>query len=360
MRKAMYFLTGILSAVIIFIFMLTTSPKVDVVSTSLADFNLIENGNKEKLRIENVNGTYSNFLEHGSYHVDEVDNDYYVSSGIVTYGKPNPMFYFVEKAAKPVEKEINDSSNVPTNNNQESTSAEKQDSNTNSQATEKFKNCEELRKTYPDGVKKGDPAYVESQDRDNDGKYCEVEGKSSESSTSNNVGGVEVVDLSKPVIVKGFNVITNQYETKDTAPALKDFKAHGRLPIDEEYYGVSSPFGERNDPFTQAKAVHTGLDMASQEIENKNVYAAVPGEIVAIKEGNTGYGNHVIIRHNGYETLYGHLSSFSNIKVGDEVQAGVVIGKVGSTGRSTSPHLHFEVRIDNVTVDPKAFISQIR
>lgn len=333
MRKAMYFLTGILSAVIIFIFMLTTSPKVDVVSTSLADFNLIENGNKEKLRIENVNGTYSNFLEHGSYHVDEVDNDYYVSSGIVTYGKPNPMFYFVEKAAKPVEKETTDSSDVPTNNNQESDVAQEKDSNKAQNSSSNSQNIE------------SQPLNVET---------------TKENSPTNNVGGVEVVDLSKPVIVKGFNVITNQYETKDTAPALKDFKAHGRLPIDEEYYGVSSPFGERNDPFTQAKAVHTGLDMASQEIENKNVYAAVPGEIVAIKEGNTGYGNHVIIRHNGYETLYGHLSSFSNIKVGDEVQAGVVIGKVGSTGRSTSPHLHFEVRIDNVTVDPKAFISQIR
>lgn len=333
MRKAMYFLTGILSAVIIFIFMLTTSPKVDVVSTSLADFNLIENGNKEKLRIENVNGTYSNFLEHGSYHVDGVDNDYYVSSGIVTYGKPNPMFYFVEKAAKPVEKETTDSSDVPTNNNQESDVAQEKDSNKAQNSSSNSQNIE------------SQPLNVET---------------TKENSPTNNVGGVEVVDLSKPVIVKGFNVITNQYETKDTAPALKDFKAHGRLPIDEEYYGVSSPFGERNDPFTQAKAVHTGLDMASQEIENKNVYAAVPGEIVAIKEGNTGYGNHVIIRHNGYETLYGHLSSFSNIKVGDEVQAGVVIGKVGSTGRSTSPHLHFEVRIDNVTVDPKAFISQIR
>lgn len=333
MRKAMYFLTGILSAVIIFIFMLTTSPKVDVVSTSLADFNLIENSNKEKLRIENVNGTYSNFLEHGSYHVDEVDNDYYVSSGIVTYGKPNPMFYFVEKTAKPVEKETTDSSNVPTNNNQESDVAQEKDSNKAQNSSSNSQNIE------------SQPLNVET---------------TKENSPTNNVGGVEVVDLSKPVIVKGFNVITNQYETKDTAFALKDFKAHGRLPIDEEYYGVSSPFGERNDPFTQAKAVHTGLDMASQEIENKNVYAAVPGEIVAIKEGNTGYGNHVIIRHNGYETLYGHLSSFSNIKVGDEVQAGVVIGKVGSTGRSTSPHLHFEVRIDNVTVDPKAFISQIR
>lgn len=333
MRKAMYFLTGILSAVIIFIFMLTTSPKVDVVSTSLADFNLIENGNKEKLRIENVNGTYSNFLEHGSYHVDEVDNDYYVSSGIVTYGKPNPMFYFVEKAAKPVEKETTDSSDVPTNNNQESDVAQEKDSNKAQNSSSNSQNIE------------SQPLNVET---------------TKENSPTNNVGGVEVVDLSKPVIVKGFNVITNQYETKDTAPALKDFKAHGRLPIDEEYYGVSSPFGERNDPFTQAKAVHTGLDMASQEIENKNVYAAVPGEIVAVKEGNNGYGNHVIIRHNGYETLYGHLSSFSNIKVGDEVQAGVVIGKVGSTGRSTSPHLHFEVRIDNVTVDPKAFISQIR
>lgn len=333
MRKAMYFLTGILSAVIIFIFMLTTSPKVDVVSTSLADFNLIENGNKEKLRIENVNGTYSNFLEHGSYHVDEVDNDYYVSSGIVTYGKPNPMFYFVEKAAKPVEKETTDSSDVPTNNNQESDVAQEKDSNKAQNSSSNSQNIE------------SQPLNVET---------------TKENSPTNNVGGVEVVDLSKPVIVKGFNVITNQYETKDTAPALKDFKAHGRLPIDEEYYEVSSPFGERNDPFTQAKAVHTGLDMASQEIENKNVYAAVPGEIVAVKEGNNGYGNHVIIRHNGYETLYGHLSSFSNIKVGDEVQAGVVIGKVGSTGRSTSPHLHFEVRIDNVTVDPKAFISQIR
>lgn len=321
MRKAIYFLIGILSAAIIFIYMLTNSPKVEMVGSSLADFHLIKNDDGNNQRIEEVNGTYSNFLENGSYHVDEFDHEYYISSGVVKHGKGNPMFYFVKTAPKP--------------------------------STTIDKVIDEVTGAI-DSIVGGST----STDSKNDSKENE----------SSNVGGVEkneaetgpIPDLTKPNVVKGFNVTTNVYEDKDITPALNTFKENGKLPIDETFYGVTSLFGERIDPFNQQKAVHTGLDLATPGINKQNVYSADNGEIVAIKKGNKGYGNHVIVKHDGYETLYGHLSSIGDIKVGQKIQAGTIIGKIGSTGRSTSPHLHFEVRIDNVTVDPKPFINLVR
>lgn len=98
---------------------------------------------------------------------------------------------------------------------------------------------------------------------------------------------------------------------------------------------------------------HNGLDIAHNI--GDPVYSAFDG---IVKECNyeSGYGNKILIEHaNKIETIYGHLSEF-NVKVGCEVKKGDIIGKVGNTGRSTGPHLHFEVRVNGVPVDPKNYI----
>ena len=98
---------------------------------------------------------------------------------------------------------------------------------------------------------------------------------------------------------------------------------------------------------------HTGVDLAGG---NKTIVAAGDGVVAVVGSGTTGYGNYVIIVHaGGIATLYGHLS-VAAVKAGDRVAQGQPIGIEGSTGASTGPHLHFEVRVDNQPVDPMPFL----
>jgi murein DD-endopeptidase MepM/ murein hydrolase activator NlpD len=99
--------------------------------------------------------------------------------------------------------------------------------------------------------------------------------------------------------------------------------------------------------------MHTGLDFRAQT--GDPVRATANGKVVS--SGWSGsYGRMVEIDHgNGLSTRYGHLSEI-NVKVGDYVKIGQVIGEVGSTGRSTGPHLHYETRIDGEAVDPQKFL----
>jgi murein DD-endopeptidase MepM/ murein hydrolase activator NlpD len=125
-----------------------------------------------------------------------------------------------------------------------------------------------------------------------------------------------------------------------------------RKPVPGEI-DMSSPFGVRTDPFLGRPAMHTGIDMRGETGEP--VYATAAGKIaIAGREG--GYGNMVEVDHgNGLSTRYGHLSEI-DVKVGQVVRIGQVVGKIGSTGRSTGPHLHYETRINGEPVNPQKFL----
>jgi murein DD-endopeptidase MepM/ murein hydrolase activator NlpD len=115
----------------------------------------------------------------------------------------------------------------------------------------------------------------------------------------------------------------------------------------------SSGFGIRSDPFLGRPAMHTGLDFRAST--GDPVRATAYGKVVTAG-WQGGYGKMVEIDHgNTLTTRYGHLSEI-NVKVGDIVRIGQVIGAVGSTGRSTGPHLHYETRIDGDPVDPQKFL----
>ena len=115
----------------------------------------------------------------------------------------------------------------------------------------------------------------------------------------------------------------------------------------------TSGFGVRSDPFLGRPAMHTGLDFRAAT--GDPVRATANGK-VASSGWAGGYGRMVEIDHgNGLSTRYGHLSEI-DVKVGDVVKIGQVIGLVGSTGRSTGPHLHYETRIDGEAVDPQKFL----
>ena len=118
---------------------------------------------------------------------------------------------------------------------------------------------------------------------------------------------------------------------------------------------ISSRFGYRKDPFTGRRAFHSGLDLAPGY--GARVVAAMDG-VVTFAGRMGGYGKLVVIRHrNGYSTRYGHLSRISSrVRRGRHIAQGQQIGSVGSTGRSTGPHLHFEVRKNGRALNPRQFL----
>ena len=119
---------------------------------------------------------------------------------------------------------------------------------------------------------------------------------------------------------------------------------------------VSSAYGWRKDPFRGQSKFHGGIDLAARY--GTEVPAAAGGTVVTA-EDQGGYGLTVVLRHrNGFETRYAHLSSL-DVKAGETVVQGQQLGRVGSTGRSTGPHLHFEVTQAGRRVDPERFVRNL-
>ena len=144
------------------------------------------------------------------------------------------------------------------------------------------------------------------------------------------------------------NVTRAQVERLNRTLALVPY----RKPVVGEVE-FTSGFGVRSDPFLGRPAMHTGLDFRAAM--GDPVRATANGKVVSSGWAG-GYGRMVEIDHgNGLSTRYGHLSQI-NVKVGDLIKIGQVIGEVGSTGRSTGPHLHYETRIDGDAVDPQKFL----
>lgn len=115
------------------------------------------------------------------------------------------------------------------------------------------------------------------------------------------------------------------------------------------YYEITDPFGYRIHPITGQRSLHTGVDIAAPG--GTPIRAAGAGTVI-FAGWNDAYGNMIVLDHGGaYSTLYGHQSRLA-VGVGTKVQAGQIIGYVGSTGWSTGNHLHFEIRIDSQAVDP--------
>lgn len=118
---------------------------------------------------------------------------------------------------------------------------------------------------------------------------------------------------------------------------------------------ITSSFGERDDPFNGEGAFHSGVDISATFGEP--IRATADG-IVEVASMATGYGREILLNHgNGIETLYGHLSGFA-VTSGQQVSRGQVIGYVGMSGRSTGPHLHYEVRIHNTPVNPHRYLRE--
>lgn len=119
-------------------------------------------------------------------------------------------------------------------------------------------------------------------------------------------------------------------------------------------YWVTSKFGYRSDPFNRKKAGHKGIDLASRT--GNKIQVKAKGRVVKVEHSNRGYGNNVMVDHgNGFKTRYAHMHKIY-VKKGDYLKINDTIGEVGNTGRSTGPHLHYEVLYQGRQVDPLPFM----
>lgn len=118
---------------------------------------------------------------------------------------------------------------------------------------------------------------------------------------------------------------------------------------------LMSSFGQRNDPFSGEGTYHAGVDISAPS--GTPVEAAADGTVIQLG-GINGYGRLVVLDHgNGYQTYYAHLSRIDVIE-GQDVRRGQMIGAVGSSGRATGPHLHYEVRVHQVPINPYRFLTK--
>jgi murein DD-endopeptidase MepM/ murein hydrolase activator NlpD len=116
---------------------------------------------------------------------------------------------------------------------------------------------------------------------------------------------------------------------------------------------VTSDFGTRMDPYTAERKMHQGLDIATPH--GQPVYSPSDGTVVFAGQ-ESGYGNVLVIDHGyGVKTRYGHLAEIF-VKLGDRIRRGEKVAAVGNTGRSTGPHLHYEVRVNGIPENPRKFI----
>lgn len=176
-------------------------------------------------------------------------------------------------------------------------------------------------------------------------------------SDSDGVGrGAQVADVAAMIdsLSRQLDSRSAQFSSLENVLIGRELSAQVRptgRPVRDGY--ISSYFGERMDPFNGEEAMHKGLDFATDA--GADVLAVAEG-VVTWSGPREGYGNLVEINHgNGYSTRYAH-NARTLVSVGDTVERGQAVAVVGSTGRSTGPHVHFEVLRDGVPVDPMAFV----
>jgi len=138
----------------------------------------------------------------------------------------------------------------------------------------------------------------------------------------------------------------NKEELLAAIPAIQPIKI-------ENLTRMASGYGWRSDPFTKARKKHYGMDFTAPR--GTKVYATGPGKIIRADASASGFGKHIRIDHGfGYISLYAHLSKY-NVRKGQRVKRGDLIGFVGNTGRSQAPHLHYEIRKNKERINPINF-----
>tara|TARA_B100001146_G_scaffold225125_1_gene246771 strand:+ start:61640 stop:62617 length:978 start_codon:yes stop_codon:yes gene_type:complete len=181
-------------------------------------------------------------------------------------------------------------------------------------------------------------------------RYQELEGFDNSKLVINAHKRIDI--LTKQIVVqsRSLDEIAQLAENKEkllaAIPAIQPVK-------NEDLTRMASGYGYRTDPFTKARKFHWGMDFTAPR--GTPVYASGDGVVSRADNTASGYGNHIRIEHGfGYESLYAHLYKY-NVRQGQKVKRGDLIGFVGSTGRSEAPHLHYEVFKDGERINPINF-----
>jgi len=158
--------------------------------------------------------------------------------------------------------------------------------------------------------------------------------------------------LTKRIVVQSRSLDEIAALAEDKAKLLASIPAI--MPVrNEDLKRMASGYGWRTDPFTKVRKFHYGMDFSA--LKGTPVYATGDGVVVRADNRSSGYGNHIRIDHGyGYVSLYAHLYKY-NVKKGQRVQRGDLIGFVGSSGRSQGPHVHYEIFKDDEKINPLNF-----
>lgn len=181
-------------------------------------------------------------------------------------------------------------------------------------------------------------------------RYARMEGYKNSEIIINTTRKLDLITSQLYVQSKSFDEVFNLAKRKEellaAIPAIQPVS-------NKDLRRIGSYFGYRTDPFYKVTKFHEGIDFTATV--GTDIYATGDGVVAKIEYSRRGYGNLIIINHGfGYETVYAHLSKM-NVKPGQKVKRGQVIGYVGNTGKSTSPHLHYEVRKNGRAIDPINF-----
>lgn len=178
-------------------------------------------------------------------------------------------------------------------------------------------------------------------------RYESLEGYSNSKLVIETANRLDKIRKKVYVQAKSFDELIDLAQSKEemlrSVPAI--------IPLsNKDLTRTASGFGWRIHPIYKISKFHNGMDFTAPE--GTEVYATGNGTIVKVQSSQRGLGKHIIVDHGfGYQSIYGHLSNF-NVRVGQRVQRGEVIGYVGNTGLSVANHLHYEIKLNGVNVDP--------
>lgn len=194
------------------------------------------------------------------------------------------------------------------------------------------------------------PSSVRKAGYGGSNRYMVLDGYVNSDMVINTAKRIDVLSSQLYVQSKSFDEIYDMAKNKSKMlsciPAIMPVKG-------TDIYRISSHYGHRTDPFYKVTKFHGGIDFSGPV--GTGIYATGDGVVSKVEKNKSGYGNNIIIDHGyGYKTRYAHLHSFS-VKKGDKVKRGQEIGKMGNTGKSTAPHLHYEVIKNNKAINPINF-----
>ncbi len=181
-------------------------------------------------------------------------------------------------------------------------------------------------------------------------RYEELERKSNSAIIVNTAKRLDQISSQLVVQSKSYDEVFKMAKAKEkmiaSIPAIQPVGMH-------DLRRIGSMFGYRTDPFYKVTKFHEGMDFTAPV--GTPIYATGDGTVVEAEFNTGGYGNKIVVNHGfSYTTVYAHLSKI-NVKIGQKVKRGETIGLMGNTGKSTAPHLHYEVRKSGVPMNPIYF-----